>query len=648
MKDNCNVLEDYSKCSEEQSRKKSIIRIIISILVLFVEIIVSRKLSNNNLLSYSLIKVTVFITAYLIAGFDVLINAFKRITKLEAMDETVLMSIATIGAIILGEYQEAVAVMVFYQIGELFQDYSYDRSKDSIKNLVDIKPEYANVFRDNVVSKVNPADVKIGETILVNPYEKIPLDGEVIDGSTTLNTSALTGESIPRFVTVGDSVSSGLINNENLIKVKTTKEFKNSTASKIMDLIENATEKKSTSENFITSFAKIYTPIVCLIAVLVFLIPISYQFLIQKISPDITTWAYRALTILVISCPCAILISVPLAFFSALGSASKLGILVKGSNYIEELSKVKTFVFDKTGTMTKGVFEVVGAHHLSINETELFRLVSHIEFFSNHPIAKSILRYYGKEIDANIVKDVKEIGGRGLSGVVDGKNVLAGNDKLMQDSGINYIDCRDVGTIVHVAINNQYAGHILITDIIKDNAEKSISLLKKLGIRKNVMLTGDRDEIAKDVSEKIGLDEYHANLLPDDKLSIVDKLIENCKLAFVGDGINDAPCITRADVGFAMGAMGSDSAIDLADIVIMDDDILKVVKAYKLGKITMRIVFENVTMSIGIKVLVLILSIFGISNMWLAVFSDVGVMVLAVINSIRLLYVHTFINKSIT
>ena len=648
MKDNCNVLEDYSKCSEEQSRKKSIIRIIVSILVLFVEIIVSRKLSNNNLLSYSLIKVTIFIIAYLIAGFDVLINAFKRITKLEAMDETVLMSIATIGAIILGEYQEAVAVMVFYQIGELFQDYSYDRSKDSIKNLVDIKPEYANVFRDNVVSKVNPADVKIGETILVNPYEKIPLDGEVIDGSTTLNTSALTGESIPRFVTVGDSVSSGLINNENLIKVKTTKEFKNSTASKIMDLIENATEKKSTSENFITSFAKIYTPIVCLIAVLVFLIPISYQFIIQKISPDITTWAYRALTILVISCPCAILISVPLAFFSALGSASKLGIHVKGSNYTEELSKVKTFVFDKTGTMTKGVFEVVGAHHLSINETELFRLVSHIEFFSNHPIAKSILRYYGKEIDVNIVKDVKEIGGRGLSGVVDGKNVLAGNDKLMQDSGINYIDCRDVGTIVHVAIDNQYAGHILITDIIKDNAEKSISLLKKLGIRKNVMLTGDRDEIAKDVSEKIGLDEYHANLLPDDKLSIVEKLIENCKLAFVGDGINDAPCITRADVGFAMGAMGSDSAIDLADIVIMDDDILKIVKAYKLSKITMRIVFENVTMSIGIKVLVLILSIFGISNMWLAVFSDVGVMVLAVINSIRLLYVHTFINKSIT
>ncbi|MBO6119170.1 MAG: cadmium-translocating P-type ATPase [Lachnospiraceae bacterium] len=634
----------------EEENRKEIFRIVISVVLIIVALLYD-KIINVLAVSFiqgNTVKLVLCIIAYLIAGFDVLINAFKRITKLEAMDETVLMSIATIGAIILGEYQEAVAVMVFYQIGELFQDYSYDRSKDSIKNLVDIKPEYANVFRDNVVSKVNPADVKIGETILVNPYEKIPLDGEVIDGSTTLNTSALTGESIPRFVTVGDSVSSGLINNENLIKVKTTKEFKNSTASKIMDLIENATEKKSTSENFITSFAKIYTPIVCLIAVLVFLIPISYQFIIQKISPDITTWAYRALTILVISCPCAILISVPLAFFSALGSASKLGILVKGSNYIEELSKVKTFVFDKTGTMTKGVFEVVGAHHLSINETELFRLVSHIEFFSNHPIAKSILRYYGKEIDVNIVKDVKEIGGRGLSGVVDGKNVLVGNDKLMQDSGINYIDCRDVGTIVHVAIDNQYAGHILITDIIKDNAEKSISLLKKLGISKNVMLTGDRDEIAKDVSEKIGLDEYHANLLPDDKLSIVEKLIENCKLAFVGDGINDAPCITRADVGFAMGAMGSDSAIDLADIVIMDDDILKVVKAYKLGKITMRIVFENVTMSIGIKVLVLILSIFGISNMWLAVFSDVGVMVLAVINSIRLLYVHTFINKSIT
>ena len=635
-----------SACEHEEgsSNKKTIIRIALSIIILVVGIILNKQsLNSSSIFLNSKVIVCIFLIAYLIAGYDVLIRAFKRIIKLEAMDETVLMSIATIGAIILGEYQEAVAVMLFYQVGELFQDYSYDKSKDNIKKLVNITPEYANVYRNDSISKVDPAEVAIGETIVVNPHEKVPIDGEILEGSTTLNTSALTGESIPRFVTVGDSISSGLINNENLIKIKTTKEFKNSTASKIIDLIENATEKKSTSENFISSFAKVYTPIVCLIALLTFVLPVAYQFAIQKVSPDFSTWAYRALTVLVISCPCSILISVPLAFFSSLGTASKMGILVKGSNYIEALSKVKTFAFDKTGTMTKGVFEVVGVHHVSMEENEFFRLVSHIEFFSNHPIAKSILKYYGKEVDGNLVKDVKEIGGRGLSGIVDGKVVLAGNDKLMKDNNIDFIDCRDIGTIVHVAIDNQYAGHILIKDVIKENSEKSIKYLKQFGITKNIMLTGDREEIAKDVANKIGLDEYHAELLPDDKLSIVDKLLKTTKLAFAGDGINDAPCITRADVGIAMGAMGSDAAIDLADIVLMDDDIIKVPTAYKLSKITMRTVYANIAFSIGVKVLVLILSIFGISNMWLAVFSDVGVMIIAVINSVRLLYMHKFI-----
>ncbi|MBR3289109.1 MAG: cadmium-translocating P-type ATPase [Lachnospiraceae bacterium] len=621
------------------------IRIAISVIIVIIGVILDHQVDGLILFSNPIVKLAFYLIAYLIVGYEVLLNAFKRIVKLEAMDETVLMSIATIGAFILGDYQEAVAVMVFYQIGELFQDYSMDKSRDSIKELVDITPEFANVLRNGKIEKVEPSEVQIGETIVVNPFEKIPLDGEIVDGATMLNTSALTGESIPRYVTVGDNVSSGLINNENLIKIKTTKEFKDSTASKIIDLIENATEKKSNSENFISSFAKIYTPIVCLIALLTFVIPVALQFFVFKTSPEFSTWAYRALTVLVISCPCAILISVPLAFFSSLGTASKLGILVKGSNYIETLSKVKTFAFDKTGTMTKGVFEVVGVHHCSLNEEEFFRLVSHIEFFSNHPIAKSILKYYGKEINSSIVSDVKEIGGRGLSGVIEGKVVLAGNDKLMKDDGVDYIECKDIGTIVHVAVDKQYVGHILINDVIKENSKKSITSLKKHGVTKTMMLTGDREEIARDVSEKIGIDEYHAALLPDDKLNILENAIKDMKLAFVGDGINDAPCITRADVGIAMGAMGSAAAIDLADIVLMDDDVINVPIAYKLSKVTMRIVYENIAISIGIKVLVLILSIIGISNMWLAVFSDVGVMILAVINSVRLLYMHKSIKR---
>ena len=640
----CNCKEN-PVVEHQNEIKKPLIQISLAVIIAIIGVVLDHQNDGLIIFSNNVFKQIFYFIAYLIVGYEVLLNAIKRIIKLEAMDETVLMSIATIGAFILGDYQEAVAVMVFYQIGELFQDYSMDKSKDSIKKLVDITPEHANVLRNNKIEKVEPSEVKIGETIVVNPFEKIPIDGEILEGSTMLNTSVLTGESIPRYVTIGDNVSSGLINNEKLIKIRTTKEFKDSTASKIINLIENASEKKSSSENFISNFAKIYTPIVCLISFLTFVIPVFLQNFVFKIEPEFSTWAYRALTVLVISCPCAILISVPLAFFSSLGLASKLGILVKGSNYIETLSKVKTFAFDKTGTMTKGVFEVVGVHHCSLNEEEFFRLVSHIEFFSNHPIAKSILKYYGKDIDSSIVSDVKEIGGRGLSGVIDGKVILAGNDKLMQDNGVDYIECKDIGTIVHVAVDKQYVGHILINDVIKENSAKSISSLKKQGVKKTIMLTGDREEIARDVSKKIGIDEYYAALLPGDKLNIIESEINTSKLAFVGDGINDAPCITRADVGIAMGAMGSAAAIDLADIVLMDDDIYNIPKAYKLSRITMRIVYENIILSIGIKVIVLVLSIIGISNMWLAVFSDVGVMVLAVINSIRLFYMHNFLKN---
>ena len=615
----------------EKEQKITIVRIVLAIL-LFVAIKVF-KLEGRAELIVSLI-------AYLIAGYDVLINAIKTLFTSFSLDETILMSIATIGAFIIKENSEAVFVMVFYQIGELFQDYSYNKSKDSISKLVDFKIETANLVKGDKIEKVEPSLVNVGDIIAVNPYEKIPLDGEIVEGSTTLNTSMLTGESIPRFVSVGDTVASGLINNDKLIKVKVTKTYENSTAKKIMNLIENATDKKTKSENFITSFAKVYTPIVCLIALLTFLIPVAYEYVVNHSILHAADFAYRALTVLVISCPCAILISVPLAFFSSLGSMSRLGVLVKGSNYIEALSKIKTIAFDKTGTMTKGVFEVVGIHHCKMDENELLKYVAHIEFFSNHPIAKSIIKYYGKDINTDEVSDIKEIGGRGLSGNAFGKKMLVGNDKLMIDNGIEYIKCSDVGTVVHVAIDNSYEGHILIDDVIKDNAKEAIAELKKQKIEKCIMLTGDREEIAKFVADKIGLDEYHAALLPEDKLKIIEGLLPNTKLAFVGDGINDAPCITRADVGIAMGGSGADSAIDLADIVLMDDDIIKVPKAIKLSKKTMLIVYENIFMSLGIKLLVLVLSIFGITNMWLAVFSDVGIMVIAVLNSIRLLYTY--------
>ena len=624
---------------ENENRKSDIIRIVISVLLVVVSVIIEKNglhlisIGNNNIDLCLIIS----LFAYLICGHEILIGAIKSLIGGDGFDENVLMTIASIGAFILGERNEAIAVIVFFKLGELFEDYSIDRSRDNIKALVDIKPEVANKLVNNDIKKISPEEIQIGDILVVNPHEKIPIDGEIIEGDTTLNTSMLTGESIPRYVTKGDTVSSGLINNDKIIKIKATKLYSDSTAKKIIDLIENSVEKKSKSENYIRSFAKVYTPIVCVVAFLTFVLPVAFEYIILKINPNISVWAYRALTVLVVSCPCAILISVPLAFYAGISSLSKLSVLVKGSNYIEALTKIKIFMFDKTGTMTKGVFEVVGVHHLEMKEGEFFRLVSHLEFFSNHPIAKSIIRYYGKDIDASLVKDVKEIGGRGLSGVVEGKKVLAGNDKLMKEFGVDYIDCNDVGTIVHVAVDNVYVGHILINDVIKENAEKAISMLKKSGVKKCVMLTGDREKIALDVAGKIGIDECHAALMPDDKLRIVEEVNAKERISFVGDGMNDAPCISRADVGIAMGNIGSDTAVDLADMVIMNDDIICIPKAYLLSKKVMRTVYENLIMSIGIKVLVLILSIFGISNMWLAVFSDVGIMILAVLNSVNLM-----------
>ncbi len=574
---------------EEGNIKIHIIRMIIAVLLVVIAHII--KLDTKYELMISIL-------AYIICGYEIVINAFKSIFRGEGLDENVLMTIASIGAFIIGETHEAIAVIIFFQIGEMFEEFSMDKSRNSIKSLVEIMPESANLYIDGNVKIVKPEELKIGDTIIINPYEKIPIDGEIVEGATTLNTAMLTGESIPRYVTVGDSVASGLMNNDKVIKVQVKKEFKDSTASKILDLIENATEKKSKSETFIRSFAKIYTPIVCIISALTFIMPSLFQYLFMHMKPEFSIWAYRALTILVISCPCAILISVPLAFFTGIGTASKMGILIKGTNYVEVLSKVKTFAFDKTGTMTKGVFEVVGIHHCKMSEDEFIKIVAHIEFFSNHPIAKSILKYYGKDIDINKVNDVIEIGGRGLSGVVNGKKVLAGNDKLMKDNNIDFIECKSAGTIVHVAIDGSYEGHILIDDVIKENAEKSISYLKRLGAKKTIMLTGDRESTAKEVSDKIGIDEYHSSLLPDEKLKIVEELIKDERLSFIGDGVNDALCITRADVGIAMGGVGSDTAIELSDIVLMNDDILGVPKAYYLVKRIMKTVYENIFISI--------------------------------------------------
>ena len=589
-----------------------------------------------------------YVGVYLVIGSDILKKAFKGIKNKQVFDENFLMAVATLGAFIVaiyeksGDYVEAIAVMLFYQIGELFQSYAVGKSRRNISDLMDIRPDYANVERDGEVTKVDPYEVSIGELIVVNPGEKVPLDGILVEGNSTLNTAALTGESVPRTVRANDEVISGCINLSGVIKVKTTKEFGESTVSKILDLVENASSKKSRSENFISRFAHVYTPAVCYGALALALLP-PIILLIMGNPPAWSTWIYRALTFLVISCPCALVISIPLSFFAGIGGASHEGVLVKGSNYLEALAQVKIVVFDKTGTMTKGVFEVSGIHHSDFNDEKLLEIAAHIEGHSSHPIAKSIIASYGKDIDDTRVTNIEEIGGKGICACLDGVKVAAGNDKLMDMLSIDYIPCHETGTIVHVAYDGKYAGHILISDIIKPTAKDAIKELKRSGVRKTVMLTGDIKKVADSVAGELNIDEVCSELMPEDKVNNVERLLgeklpkEN--LAFAGDGINDAPVLSRADIGIAMGAMGSDAAIEAADVVLMDDDPKQIAKAIRIARKCVRIVYENIYFAIGIKVLCLILGALGIANMWLAIFADVGVMVIAVLNAIRALNV---------
>ena len=584
-----------------------------------------------------------YLIPYLIVGYDVLKGALHGILNKQVFDENFLMAVATVGAIGLGEYPEAVAVMLFYQIGELFQSYAVGKSRKNISNLMDIRPDYANIEKDGELVKVDPDEVQIGDIITVVVGEKIPLDGIVVEGTSSLNTSALTGESKPRNVKVNDEVISGCINMESPLKIKTTKDFGESTVSKILDLVENATSAKSKSENFITKFAHYYTPIVCYSALAVAILPPLVNGLILGNGYNWSTWLIRALTFLVVSCPCAIVISIPLSFFGGIGGASSQGVLVKGSNYLEQLSKVKIVAFDKTGTMTKGIFEVTTIHNNEFSKEELLDYAAHGEIFTTHPIGKSIIKEYGKPLDKSRVKSVKEIPGKGIKAIIDDKTVLIGNEKLMSEYGVSIIECHDEGTIVHLALDNHYKGHIHIGDVIKPTSEKAISELKKIGIRLTVMLTGDERHVGENVAKKLNIDRVYSELLPQDKVSKVEELLKDKKedevLAFVGDGINDAPVLSLADIGIAMGALGSDAAIEAADVVLMDDDPLKIAKAIKIAKKCMRIVYENIFFAIGIKVACLILTAIGITNMWIAIFADVGVMVICVLNAIRLLKV---------
>ena len=584
-----------------------------------------------------------YLIPYLIVGYDVLKGALHGILNKQVFDENFLMAVATVGAIGLGEYPEAVAVMLFYQIGELFQSYAVGKSRKNISNLMDIRPDYANIEKDGELVRVDPDEVEIGDIITVVVGEKIPLDGIVVEGTSSLNTSALTGESKPRSVKVNDEVISGCINMESPLKIKTTKDFGESTVSKILDLVENATSAKSKSENFITKFAHYYTPIVCYSALAVAILPPLVNGLILGDGYNWSTWLIRALTFLVVSCPCAIVISIPLSFFGGIGGASSQGVLVKGSNYLEQLSKVKIVAFDKTGTMTKGIFEVTTIHNNEFSKEELLDYAAHGEIFTTHPIGKSIIKEYGKPLDKSRVKSVKEIPGKGIKAIIDDKTVLIGNEKLMSEYGVSIIECHDEGTIVHLAIDNHYKGHIHIGDVIKPTSEKAISELKKIGIRLTVMLTGDEKHVGENVAKKLNIDRVYTELLPQDKVSKVEELLKDKKedevLAFVGDGINDAPVLSLADIGIAMGALGSDAAIEAADVVLMDDDPLKIAKAIKIAKKCMRIVYENIFFAIGIKVACLILTAIGITNMWIAIFADVGVMVICVLNAIRALNV---------
>ena len=590
------------------------------------------------------LKFVLFMIPYLVIGHDILLKAWKGILNRQVFDENFLMAVATIGAILLGDYREGVAVMLFYQIGELFQSYAVGKSRRNISELMDIRPDYANIEKeDGTLEQVDPDEVGIGSVIVVQPGEKVPIDGVIEEGRTSLNTSALTGESLPREAGVGDEVISGCINMSGVLKIRTTKEFGESTVSKILDMVENASSKKSKSENFISKFAKYYTPAVCYGALALAILPPLVRLLFLGMTPEWGDWVMRALTFLVISCPCALVISIPLSFFAGIGGASNAGVLVKGSNYLETLSETKYVVFDKTGTMTQGVFEVSGVHHSSMDTEKLLEYAALAECHSSHPISKSLKKAYGKPLDPGRVTEVEEISGNGVTAKVDGVRVAAGNSKLMEKLGVDCMECHSVGTVVHMAVDGKYAGHILISDQIKPHAKEAIAALKKCGVKKTIMLTGDRREAARQVAEELGIDEVHSELLPGDKVAQVEKLLdekgEKERLAFVGDGINDAPVLSRADIGIAMGALGSDAAIEAADIVLMDDDPLKISKAIRISRKCLRIVYENIYFAIGVKVICLILGALGIANMWAAIFADVGVMIIAVLNAIRALNV---------
>lgn len=623
-----------------KKQKKMLVRIIIAAALMIILHFVPVK---------GVIRFLLYLIPYFVIGYDILRKAFKGIMNHQVFDENFLMAVATVGAIIValsenGDYTEAIAVMLFYQIGELFQSYAVGKSRRNISELMDIRPDYANVEVDGKLEQADPDEVEIGSIIVVKPGEKVPIDGIIIDGSSTLNTSALTGESVPRDAKYGDEIISGCINLSGVLKIRTTKEFGESTVSKILDLVENSSSKKSKSENFISKFAKYYTPAVCYSALALAILPPVVRMLFMSASPEWATWIYRALTFLVISCPCALVISIPLSFFAGIGGASREGVLVKGSNYLETLSQTKYVVFDKTGTMTEGVFEVTGVYENTMDKEKVLEYAALAESFSSHPISKSLKKAYGREIDQTRVSDVEEISGHGIIAKVDGIDVAAGNYKLMKKLRLSYADSDKVGTIVHVAVNGKYEGYILISDRIKATAKEAIHALKKAGIERTIMLTGDSKTVADSVAKELGIDEVYSELLPSDKVAKVEELLakksRKSKLAFVGDGINDAPVLSRADIGIAMGAMGSDAAIEAADIVLMDDDPVKISKAIKISRKCLRIVYENTYFAIGIKLICLLLGAVGIANMWLAIFADVGVMVIAVLNAIRALFVH--------
>ena len=624
-----------------KKQKKMLIRIILAAVMVIV---------FNFIPLEGLPRLILYLAAYLVIGYDILRKAWKGILNRRMFDENFLMAIATVGAFALaiysrsGDYNEAIAVMLFYQIGELFQSYAVGKSRRNISALMDIRPDYANIERDGKLEQVDPDEVEIDSVIVVQPGEKVPLDGIVLEGNSTLNTSALTGESLPRDVKQGDEIISGCINMTGVLKIRTTKEFGESTVSKILELVENSSSRKSKSEDFISKFARIYTPAVCYGALALALLPPLVQMLFLGGTAQWGTWIYRALTFLVISCPCALVISIPLSFFAGIGGASKEGVLIKGSNYMETLSKTKYVVFDKTGTLTKGVFEVTAIHHKEMDEKKLLEYAALAECASSHPISKSLQKAYGQEIERNRVHDIQEISGHGVVAKVDGHEVAAGNSKLMKKLGVEYKDCHKVGTIIHIAIDGKYEGHIVISDVLKPHAEEVVSRLRKAGVKKTVMLTGDARAVAEQAAKALGIDEVYSELLPGDKVEKVEALLkqktEKEKLAFVGDGINDAPVLTRADIGIAMGAIGSDAAIEAADVVLMDDDPLKISKAIKISRKCLNIVYQNIAFALVIKFGCLALGAVGIANMWFAIFADVGVMILAVLNAIRALRVH--------